>query len=47
MRAINSILGAMCFTGGILMMGSPTWMPWSQVVGALVFLGTTYFARRL
>lgn len=47
MKALNSIGGAMCFVFGIHIMGSETWMPWSQVVGAAIFAGILFFARRL
>jgi len=47
MRIVNSICGGLCFSFGLLFMGSETWMPGSQVLGAIIFLGTTYFARRL
>ena len=47
MKTFNAIGGAMCFTFGILLMGSEAWMPWSQMVGVAIFAGILIFARGL
>jgi len=41
-----SWIGAFCFCGGILLMGSDGWMPWGNVLGAILFAMILPIARR-
>jgi len=46
MKTTNAILAAMCFYGAIAVGGSEVWMPWPQVVSALLLGGTWLLTKR-
>ena len=46
MKYFYSICGGLCWVFGLMFMASEVWMPWSQVIGIIIFASSLFFAWR-